>query len=372
MNLKSYFRLVVIKMRTIKQLVCATVFFTLTTLLYIVVGVYGNWQYDCIEIFNQEIKASSNVTDCDTCTRYIYTPFITEKTSRPVILLLYLAVIFNQISVLFGVIALCTGYYQKRMSFTASLLIVCMMTSSSTYSLAFDTGRPSVSLAISTTLHVTIELYFSILSIINLFKLLSPITSLGVLFKQIETNKKTLCSITLIIYMESLVWFSMTNSTSVYFMDFAAIKHAAWANIPSHHFMNLLWVQYCFLPEDDDFVVEVEKSLGSASDYIFFSAFGIHTLGTTLHPLLDSQIALTGDHECYDDKNDMIILHVTLSLIESSILIYYWWSTHTQIVNEITSSDSKLKPVKSITLHKTRLISNTKTHLLDTFTETTF
>ena len=363
-------------MRTSRQLARATFFLTLTTLLYTVVGLYGNWQYECVELFNPEIRAISNITDCDTCSRYLYTPFVTEKTSSKITMLLYLAVIYNQIGFLFGVIALYNGYYQKRLSFTSTLLVVCVMTSSSTYSLWFDTGRPNVTLAISTTLHVSIELYFSILSIINLFKLLSPTNSVVITLKEMEKSKKTLGLISLIIYWESLVWFLTTNSTSVYFMDYAIIKYAGVWNILSHHFMNLLWVQYCYLPDDDDFVLEIEKSLGSASDYIFLSAFGIHTLGTTLHPLVDSQISLTGNHGCYDEKTDMIILHVPLSMIESSILIYYGWSVQTKVSNEKltkqASNESAINPHTRVTHHRTRLISNTKTHLLDTFSETSF
>ena len=127
--------------------------------------------------------------------------------------------------------------------------------------------------------------------------------------------------ITFVTYLAMLIWFIYINSTNLFSLSATVVQFTAIANVVTHYFLNLLWIQYMWLPEDDDFVVEVENSLGGASDYIMFCSFGIHTLGTTLHPLVDSKISLTGDHNCNRPKTGMIILHGTLSLLESGLMI---------------------------------------------------
>ena len=129
-------------------------------------------------------------------------------------------------------------------------------------------------------------------------------------------------------YLISLGAFLVINSTSSYFIPFGVIKWANYVNVVTHYFQNLLWIQYACLSKDNYFVIEIQKSLGPAADYMLFGVFGIHTLGTSMHPLVDSQFSLTGNHGCEDEKTDMIILHGTLSILQSILMVYVWILLH--------------------------------------------
>ena len=313
--------------RTSKGLSCAICFFVLTTVVYGLVCLYGNWQYDCLDIFKGQFDVQDNSSEanfCHNCERYIYTPFVTKDSPDILISLLYVIVFLNHLSLIIGIKYLYIGHYERRLSYTACCLIVSVMTSSSTYALWLDTGYPTVTLAISTNFHVFVETYFSLVSIINLLKMFSPIATVNNVVKNIEKNKLVMLMISFVTYLSMMMWFIYVNPISLFSLSEAVIQFAGIANIVTHYFLNILWIQYMWLPDDDDFVVEVENSLGGASDYIMFCSFGIHTLGTTLHPLVDSKISLTGDHNCNSPKTDMIIRHGPLSLLESGLMIYFW------------------------------------------------
>jgi hypothetical protein len=197
------------------------------------------------------------------------------------------------------------------------------MTSSSTYSFAFDAGT-SMSFALSATLHVLSEVYLTIVSIIIFLRMVTfgtfPIIS------KIEKHRMTQCITGCIVYLTTLGGFLVINAPPSTLISYGAIRWAGYVNIVTHYFQSLLWIQYACLPEDDVFVIEIQKPLGAAVNYLLILVFGIHTLGTSLHPLVDSQLSMTGHHDCNDEKTDMIILHGTLSIIESFVMACFWIS----------------------------------------------
>ena len=115
------------------HLICATSFLTFSTVIYVLVGVYGLDQYDCIDIYTQHTRFSeseqniniSNISECRLCRRNVFnSPYISSTTSDIMSIYLIMTVIINQYCVLIGMGCLWVGNFKGELSFTSNMLII--------------------------------------------------------------------------------------------------------------------------------------------------------------------------------------------------------------------------------------------------------
>ena len=140
----------------INHLVGGICFLTFTTSIYVLVGVYGLNQYECIDVYTHEKVYGRKISKIDVCTlcpRDLFSLWITPKTSNIQNIYVLSAIFINQCCVIIGVGFLWNGAFNGQLSFTSCMLIICTMTSSCTYSFAFDDGT-SMTVAIFATTHV--------------------------------------------------------------------------------------------------------------------------------------------------------------------------------------------------------------------------
>ena len=101
-----------------------------------------------------------------------FSPNVTFKKSNRENIYVLGAIILNQCCILISIGYMWIGPFQRKLSFTSSILIICMITSCTAYSFEFDTGT-SMSFALSATVHVLSEVYLTIVAIIIVLRMLT-------------------------------------------------------------------------------------------------------------------------------------------------------------------------------------------------------
>jgi len=239
---------------------------------------------------------------CLLCKSNILSPFYDADTSPILIILLFSSVVLCVIyTVYFASCYFVKGF--NEVGYFGKLLLWGILTSVTTYESAFENA--SFSFAFWTTAHVIPELYWSLIAICNLFQLV------GVKVTFIYEKKTLVWVVLLITYFSSVCAVCYFRLQDLSLFPLAVAYVALITNMVTHAFMSLLFLQYFILPENDEFVRDI-NSLGVNRVMFITVAFFIHTAGTYLHTMT---LVFSPDVSCNDSKDHQILLHVSLCAI---------------------------------------------------------
>ena len=106
------------------HLVGSTCFLTFTTVIYILLGIYGLRQYECVDVYTNKRNYESNISgliDCSLCSRNVFSSFITSETSDIENISVLATILINWCCVLIGILYMWCGNFRDKFKMRMSV-----------------------------------------------------------------------------------------------------------------------------------------------------------------------------------------------------------------------------------------------------------